>query len=171
MSVEPGELRALDWPRRGALKQTTAWSLATEDLKKARVAERQMKAARRVLDLDEEHVSYVRAASTGTAAFICARYESAVLGASELGERGRPAEKVGRRCARAMRELLRAEACLDEHMADQILPYMALAGEESRVTVAAITDHCRTNVWVLENFLPARFELDEQDRTIACRPG
>jgi len=53
-------------------------------------------------------------------------------------------------------------------MADQLLPYMALAGGSSEVRVAAVTDHCKTNIWVIEQFLPVRFSIDEQNGIISC---
>ena len=79
------------------------------------------------------------------------------------------AEKVGRECAGLLLEQLDGEACLDEHMSDQMLPYMALAENDSTAKVAGITDHCRTNMWVIEKFLPVRFETDVDGRLISCR--
>jgi len=168
VTARPGGLKALDLVTRGGLCDTTAVSVATEDLKEARVAERQLEGAAGVLPLDRDDVVYAPSASTGTAIFMRTRYESCVLGASALGERGRPAEKVGRDCARAMREQMSSGACLDQHMADQIVPYMALAGGGCRASVAEVTDHCRTNMWVVEQFLPVRFEVDEETRLITC---
>lgn len=46
-------------------------------------------------------------------------------------------------------------------MADQILPYMALADGETAVTVSEITAHCRTNMWVIEQFLAGRFLVSD----------
>jgi RNA 3'-terminal phosphate cyclase (ATP) len=46
-------------------------------------------------------------------------------------------------------------------MADQILPYLALGGDGSLATVSEITNHCRTNMWVIEKFLDGHFELRE----------
>ncbi len=54
-------------------------------------------------------------------------------------------------------------------MADQILPYLALAGGRSRVSVAGVTAHCWTNMWVIEQFLPARLSVDEKRGLIECR--
>ena len=58
-------------------------------------------------------------------------------------------------------------------MADQLIPYMALGTindkKESAVRVAEITDHARTNIWVVENFLPVKFSIDENERIISCR--
>jgi RNA 3'-phosphate cyclase len=169
VAIQPGALHARDWTERGAPLGNRAWSLATEDLRHASVAERQIEGARKRLEFDAEEVLYVPSPSTGTSILLCALYENCVLGASALGKRGKPAEKVGRECANALMEQVKTEACLDEHMADQILPYMALAPEDSKVTTAAITDHCRTNIWVIEQFLPVRFEVDEEKGTIACR--
>ena len=116
----------------------------------------------------------MRTHSIGTAVLVQADYENCRLGASALGKLGKPAEKVGAEAARALKTLMGARqgdggACLDEHMADQVLPYLALAGGESAVRVAAVTDHCRTNIWVIEKFLPARFEVDEGRCIIACK--
>jgi RNA 3'-terminal phosphate cyclase len=61
---------------------------------------------------------------------------------------------------------IKSNACLDEHVADQILIYMALAGN-SKVSVAEITNHCRTNMWVIEKFLPVKFEINENKKIIS----
>ena len=169
VTVTPGTLRAVDWSLRGASLSNAAWSVATDDLKKARVAERQIEGAARVMAFDEQNVLYAGAPSTGCAILTCARYDNCVLGASALGRRGVRAEKVGQDCARELLGQTRADVCLDQHMADQIIPFMALAGKDSTVSVAAVTDHCRTNMWVTEQFLPVRFEVDDKRPAISCR--
>jgi RNA 3'-terminal phosphate cyclase len=55
---------------------------------------------------------------------------------------------------------LASPACLDRHMADQVLPNMALADGKSRVSVTGITDHCRTNMWAIEKFARGKFEIE-----------
>jgi len=169
LEVDAGRLAALTLTERGRLLRTEARSIAHESLAKAQVAERQLEGVRRVLDVDAERSDYVRAYSVGTAVLVRADYENCRLGASALGRRGKPAEKVGAEAARALKSQMASGACLDEHMADQILPYLALARGESEVKVAAVTDHCRTNVWVIEQFLPARFTVDEAAGIITCR--
>lgn len=165
--INPRRLEGRDWTERGEIESVEVWSVATEDLKKPRVAERQIEGTG--VSFDDAHVDYVPSLSTGTSVFILGRASNAVLGASELGERGWPAEKVGRSCADKFRRQLRSGACLDEHMADQILPFLALAEGESRLSVAEITDHCRTNMWLIGKFLPTRFDVDEDSRTITVR--
>ena len=56
----------------------------------------------------------------------------------------------------------KSEACLDKHLADQILPYLALASDKSKVTVSEITNHCKTNIWVIEKFLEGEFKIKEK---------
>jgi RNA 3'-terminal phosphate cyclase len=45
-------------------------------------------------------------------------------------------------------------------MADQIIPFLALADGKSEVTVEEITDHCLTNIFVLEKILEIKFEVE-----------
>jgi RNA 3'-phosphate cyclase len=168
VSVRPGPLRPLVLTERGDVREVRAGSIATEDLRGARVAERQLDGAAEVLPIDSRRADYVEAPSTGTSIHLTAVCANCRLGASALGERGRPAELVGREAARLLAEAIESGACLDGHMADQILPYLALAGGRSQVSVAEVTDHCRTGIRVIEQFLPARFELDEGQGVIVC---
>ena len=171
VAFEGAELTCPDWTRRGEAGRVAAASVATEDLSRARVAERQLDGAAARLPLDGESHRYVSARSTGSAIHITAEYANARLGASALGRRGKRAERVGRECADLLARQVEAGGCLDEHMADQILPYLALADGESRVSVAGVSDHCRTNIRVIESFLPVRFAVAETAGLIACQPA
>jgi len=166
--IEGGRAESISLTERGRFLGNAAWSIATEDLKRARVAERQLEAASKLVELHNQHAAYVRSRSTGTCIFLLSSFENCRLGASALGRKGKPAEAVGRECADSLKKQTDSGACLDEHMADQILPYMALAQADSRATVAAVTNHCRTNAWVLEKFLPVRFSMDPGTGTISC---
>ena len=48
-------------------------------------------------------------------------------------------------------------------MGDQILPFLAAAGGESAITITRITDHLKTNLWVIEQFLPLRTHIREEE--------
>ena len=166
--VSPAGLAPQDITVRGAFRKVLARSLAASELRRSQVVERQLVGAARVLALDWENEEYRRSRSVGSAIHIMAEYANCRLGASCLGERGKRAEIVGVEAAGLLDRWMSTGACLDEYMADQILPYLAMAGGTSRVRVAAVTDHCRTNIWVIEKFLPVRFTVDEREGLITC---
>ena len=50
---------------------------------------------------------------------------------------------------------------LDAHLADQLLPLLALAREPSSFTCEAISPHLRTVAWLLGQLVPATIDLDD----------
>ena len=56
-----------------------------------------------------------------------------LLAGDSMGRDGRPAEAVGAEAVGAMVTALRSGACADEHLADQLVIYMAMAAGTSRV--------------------------------------
>jgi RNA 3'-phosphate cyclase len=172
IEVEPAKPKPIIAIRRGELRKIRIFSSASSILEQRRVAERQIEGALRLLRsgavVPETSIEYSNSVSAGSAACIVAEFETSAIGTSALGARGKLAEQVGEAAARQFLAVLGSAACLDRHMADQVLPYMALAGSGCRVTVAEITAHCRTNMWVIEKFLDGKFEVE--DRTICWEP-
>ncbi len=85
----------------------------------------------------------------------------AFIGADSLGERGKPAEKVGREAANKLLTELTLKAPLDKHMGDQVIPFMGLAQGTSQVKVTEITRHTKTNIFVTEKILKVNFEVED----------
>jgi len=80
-----------------------------------------------------------------------------------FGERGRPAEEVARTAVEAAKVWLEAGVPVDEHLADQLLLPMALAGGGSfRTTKPSM--HTTTNAEVIQRFLhvPIHFEQESE---------
>ncbi|PIQ04823.1 MAG: RNA 3'-phosphate cyclase, partial [Candidatus Nealsonbacteria bacterium CG18_big_fil_WC_8_21_14_2_50_37_10] len=75
------------------------------------------------------------------------------------GKLGKRAEDVGKESALELLREQKSGTCLDKHSADQILPYLVLAPGKSQVTVSEITNHCETNIWVIEKFIEGKFEI------------
>ncbi|MCC4768200.1 RNA 3'-terminal phosphate cyclase [Methanosarcina sp. DH1] len=84
------------------------------------------------------------------------------IGGSALGERGLPAEKVGKYAADEIIPELRSGASVDTHLADQLIPYMALAGNSS-YTVRELSLHTTTNIWITEQFLNVKFRIEKKE--------
>jgi RNA 3'-terminal phosphate cyclase (GTP) len=153
------EIKPLNFTERGELEKIDVWSIASENLRNARVAERQIDGAREFLkyDFGKTNAIYTPTLSPGSSVHIHAHFSNCKLGASSLGERGKPAENIGGKAARLLKKQIDSEACLDEWMADQIIPYLALFG--GKISVSEITQHTKTNIWVCEQF-GAKFEFE-----------
>ena len=87
--------------------------------------------------------------------------EGAVVCGSALGELGKKAEAVGEEAARALLAETDRKAPVDRHLADQLLTYMALAKGRSTILCSTLTEHTRTNAWLIEHFVEKRFEMEE----------
>jgi RNA 3'-phosphate cyclase len=107
--------------------------------------------------------------STGAGIVLASVCENTVLGQSALGEKGVRAEALGEGCAHDLMETVRSGAAVDEHMLDQILPYMALADEPSLATAEEMTGHAQTNIWVLEKFVGRRFDVKNAGNLVEVR--
>lgn len=97
----------------------------------------------------------------GGAIVLMAHTTHTILGASATAQRGVPAEQLGSEAGRLLREEISSGATLDIHAADQMLVYLALAGGSSRFLARTLSSHASTTIWLLEQFLPARFIVDQ----------
>lgn len=70
------------------------------------------------------------------------------------------AEKVAEQTCQAAAAWLAADVVVDEHLADQLLLPMALAGNGAYTTVAP-SEHTRSNAALIEKFLPVEFAFHE----------
>ncbi len=83
-----------------------------------------------------------------------------VIGADDLGERGKPSEVVGRNAATKLLDELDTEMAFDNHSGDMIIPYLALASGRSRIGISRLTLHAESNIWLVEKFLPVKFRVE-----------
>jgi RNA 3'-terminal phosphate cyclase (ATP) len=83
-----------------------------------------------------------------------------ILGADSIGERGKPAERVGDEAASKLLKEFDSNAALDRHMGDILIPYMAVAEGRSEIEVSAITTHTLTNIKVSEILAGVKFQVE-----------
>ncbi len=109
----------------------------------------------------------------GSGITIYAITDNSVIGADALGERGKPAEKVGEEAAVKLLSELRTGMAFDAHMADMLIPYIALAKGRSCIGVSNITLHALTAIMVTKQFLQRDlFDVRESNgRGIICADG
>ncbi len=89
------------------------------------------------------------------------------LGADCAGAPRRSSEEIGRRVARTLLEDLGAGAVLDRFAADQVIPFAALTGGESRFLIPRVTEHIESNAWLAGLFLGA--EVETRGRLLVVR--
>lgn len=129
----------------------------------------QLSLARVVATVDTAILVGEQALGSGGAVVIWAETADTMLGAGLVAERGVRAETLGSAAGRELADDVAAGVVLDLHAADQILIYLALAGGESSFTVRALTEHARTAMWLIEQFLPVRFESLRLDGKVLVR--
>ncbi|MEK7871972.1 MAG: RNA 3'-terminal phosphate cyclase [Nitrospirota bacterium] len=153
---------AIDFRERGGLKRI--WGIsATSNLPRS-IAERQRDQAVTILRVRGfvSQIDIVEAPSIGQGTFliIVAEFENSIAGFSSLGQRGKRAEEVGKEAACAFLDFYQSGAAIDPYLADQLLPYLAIAKGESIITTSRISRHLLTNIWVIEQFMPVKFIVE-----------
>jgi RNA 3'-terminal phosphate cyclase (ATP) len=159
----------IDFPKdKGKILKIKVFSLASEDLRERKVAERQISGIRQTSLFYSKfkipikiEVDYLKTLSSGSVITVIGEFENGIFGESALGELGKSAESVGKEVGEKFFEEIKKGGIVDKHLADQILPYLALLTKEALLNVGEISLHTKTNAWVIEKFLKGRFELKE----------
>ena len=165
-------LRPLERTARGALQR--AWGMAVVANLPAHIPQRMANRARNLLAQAglkaDVAARRVRAQGPGAGIFVLLEYEDGVrAGFTAYGRKGLPAERVAQAACRDLLAYHRSGAPVDMHLADQLILPLALADGPSRFTTCRVTSHLRTNIWVVERFGLARFQL--KGNTVAVWPS
>lgn len=127
------------------------------------IAERQRSEGLKILrpycaDTEIEIVS-APSKGKGTFFFIIARYEGVTAGFSSLGAIGKSSEQVAREACREFLDYHKSDGAVDPHLADQLIPYIAISKGPSSFTTTKITKHLLTNIWTVRQFIDADIKV------------
>ncbi len=167
LEVEPfkkGNQNIIEFLERGKLEKIKIISKVGK-LDKS-IAHRQVEKAYQLLKNfnPETTVEEVESISPGTYTFILAQFENIVAGFSSLGEIGKPAEKVAEEAVKEFLEYYNSKGVIDYHLADQLPVFIVLSNIFCRYKTNKITNHLKTNLWVIKNFLPEKnFTIKEEE--------
>jgi RNA 3'-terminal phosphate cyclase (ATP) len=154
LQVDPAELKAAHF---GKHEKGTVCGISHCSNLPDHVAQRQAKSAMQILKSSgfeaQVDLQVLHLPSTCSGITLWSGWK----GASSLGERGLPAENVGTKAARELIIELKSDAVVDMYLADQLIPYLALAG--GSYTAGEITLHTKTNIWTARHFLDAKIEI------------
>jgi RNA 3'-terminal phosphate cyclase (ATP) len=114
-------------------------------------------------DADIEAVYETSASQKGADLSVWAETDSGVIiGSDRAGKLGRRSEESGRHVAESILEDLKTGATVDRYVADQLIPFCAVAAGASEYVIPSVTEHVETNLWLVERILSARTTLDGQ---------
>ncbi len=137
-------------------------------LEDRRVAERQAEAAKSVLR-DHGYATKIRVVNDrsnplqkGSSLVLWAKTSTGILlGGDAIGEVRKSSEAVGREAAESLFREIEAGASVDVHLADMLVPYVALADGASSYLTREVTDHLDTNLWLVEKILGVNFQVSK----------
>lgn len=164
IEVQPNpKLTSLDLEHFGQLESLKGVSVCTF-LADRRVAERQAEAANDLLktygyEVDIQVVNdFSNPLQKGSSIMLSAQTnKNALLGGDAIGELRKPSEVVGREAAENLLQEIEAKVTVDVHLADMLIPYMALAEGKSVFLTRSMTDHLETNMWLAQEILGVKF--------------
>ena len=128
------------------------------------IAKRELATVAESMKLPEKdlHIRQVKnAPGTGNIVMITMEHENLVEVAASFGRTGVKAEVVAEEACAEAKSYLNSDAAVGVFLADQLLLPMAIAGE-GRFTTMPPGRRARTNIEVIKQFIPCRFDMKEQ---------
>jgi RNA 3'-terminal phosphate cyclase (ATP) len=168
MTVKPPDsLQPIRLNEFGNLKNVKGASVCTF-LADRKVAERQAKAASEYLSEKGYAVNIQvfndqsNTFQKGSSIALWAETDTgAIIGADAIGQLKKTSEAVGREAAEKLVAELSLKPTVDSHLADILVPYMALAEDTSSLLIREVSDHLETNIWLAEKLLKTRFNIQK----------
>ena len=150
----------------GKLKEIEGIINLSEQLKEKGVAERIRKTAEALLQRYKVpitiRIEHAPSLSIGGEALVWAVFDhNIILGSDVLLEPRKTSEDIGKEVVEKLSQEIQSGAAVDPHLADQLIPFMALL-PGSEIKTDEITNHTKTNVYVAEKFLEVKFVVDEK---------
>jgi RNA 3'-terminal phosphate cyclase (ATP) len=151
----------------GSLEEVHGISVCTF-LKDRQVADRQAETATRILeakglkaDIEVVYDESNRQQKGSSLALWALTDKECIMGADAIGEIGKPSEAVGDEAARNLLAELDSKATVDVHLADMLIPYVALAKGDSVYLTRSLTEHLETNIFLTQEILGTEFKTEK----------
>ena len=159
-TLRPSTLVPCSWESRGEARGVDAHALVSN--LPVNIARREVGTAVGALGWQRSATKTERVDSPGpgNALLLAATFDSGCTVVSGIGSKGKRAEDVAQDAAEEMQRFLDTQAPIDEHLADQLLIPMALAGG-GRFVTGSPSLHTRTNADVIARFLPIQTSFQE----------
>lgn len=153
--------------QKGELLKIGGISFASNDLQPTDVAQKQAHAAKIYLQKEADIESiYASALSTGSGITLWAIFDNKednmlnpiILGTDVLTQRRLTEDEMGQEIAHKMKTLIDSPACVDEFLADQLLPILSVVG--GKMKIHKFSEHLKSNVYLAEKFTDAHISIN-----------
>lgn len=170
----PGNVSLMILKEQGKLEQIKGVVNLCVELEEQRIGER----IRQTLEMELRkyhvpiniRVEYAQSKSVGGEALVWTQGSSErdpertnviILAGDALLEKGKRSEDVAKEAAEELKVEIDSGAAVDHHLADQLVSFMALL-PGSLIRVREVSSHTRTNMEIIEQFLPVTFSVEEK---------
>jgi RNA 3'-terminal phosphate cyclase (ATP) len=154
----------------GKIVSTEGISICTF-LADRKVAERQAKEAERLFETQKFHPrieivnDFSNPLQKGSSLVLWSKTDTEVLlGGDAIGEIHKSSEAVAKDAVDNLLNEIWAKATVDVHLADMLIPFVALAKEESKYLIRMLTDHIESNMWLASTILGVNFKVEKKGR-------
>jgi RNA 3'-phosphate cyclase len=168
-----GKFLKIEKTSQGRIEKIRGISVAHKYLQERKVAERQrLGAVEFIKEKWGRRVSvnnfYVDADSIGTSITLWLTDDKGnILGSDSKGKKGKLAEIVGQEAAQKLVEDWESGATVDRHLADHLIPLMALVG--GTIKVPQFTPHLLTNIEVVKHFVGDIFDIEQSEGLVTAK--
>jgi len=170
VNIKPSEnLKPLNLEETGKLIEVSGISIASDSLKKAKVADRQADSAASYLEnYNPKKIKrfYVNSSCPGSGILLYAKFSNTILGFDVVGEKRKRSEIIGKEAANGLIKQIQTKATVDKFMSDQLIPYLALTNN-SKIKIPELTMHTKTNIWLVEKFPNVKFKI--KNNILECK--
>lgn len=144
--------------------------VCSNKLSNARVSERIKESAEAALKREisiSTHIEYeyVNSLSVGVGISLWAKSDTGAIISSGtvLGERHISSEQLGRNAVNKILAYIQNDIPVDNYLSDQLLPFMAFTNSASKIKVAEVTSHARTNLELIKMFAHRDFAIENSE--------
>jgi RNA 3'-phosphate cyclase len=166
------KFESLNYNNRGKLVQIIGSTISSKELANKEISERIKKSEELHLkEIDTTKsiaCAYSDTFSSGVITTLVAKYENVNIGSDVLGEIKVTSEEIGKKCANILIERINSSCVCDEHLCDNLIPFVGLFGGE--IVTNKVTEHIITNINVTNQFIDdGKIILEEKENKIIIK--